>query len=63
MDSVIKSGFSRAIATIVIIGVVLGVARWLGDGASLTDPQWFTNATAKVQALMDWFARQAESAF
>lgn len=39
--------------TLVVIGLVIGVWRFLGDGADITDPEWPQNVYENVQ---EWFA-------
>lgn len=43
----------RALGVLLIIGVVLGLWRYLGDGASITDPAWSRNAERKVASWFD----------
>ena len=40
------------VASILMLGVVLGIWRFLGDGANITDPQWVPNAIANMKELM-----------
>lgn len=42
------------IVFIIMAGVVLGAARFIGGGVNPTDPQWFQNAKQTGKKLMDW---------
>lgn len=44
----------RFVGVLLVVGAVLGAWRYLGDGASITDPQWFDNASANVRELLGW---------
>lgn len=53
----------RMLATLVIIGVVLGVWRYLGQGAGITDAGWFERAASSVESLMQWANQQVREWF
>lgn len=46
-----KRMVSTFFTTLVVIGLVIGVWRFLGDGADITDPAWPQNAYENVR---DW---------
>lgn len=46
-----KKMLSAFVTTLVVIGVVLGVWRFLGDGADITDPEWPRNA---YETIKEW---------
>lgn len=47
---------ARVAALIITAIVVLGAFRYLGDGVSMTDPAFWTNAETKISALMKWLS-------
>lgn len=49
----------RVLGGLVLIGVVIGIWRYLGDGAALGSAEWFNNATDTVQGFIDWVQARA----
>lgn len=50
------SVIGRGLGALVMVGVVLALWRYLGQGAGIGSPEWLDNATASIEALMGWFA-------
>lgn len=44
----------RVVGTVLMAGVIIGLWRVLGQGASITDPQWFANASATLSEFTVW---------
>lgn len=54
LDKQAKSGVTRAVMSLVVLGVVLGAWRWLGKGTPIWEfDQWFTNASSTLSGFMD----------
>lgn len=42
-----------AVVTLLVLGVLLGLSRWVGDGRNITDPGWMDAARANVQKVFN----------
>lgn len=50
-----RPGFvGRTIAALIMLGVLLGAYRWLGQGANVWEPDFFPNAEERISRLFDW---------
>ncbi|MEV8544598.1 hypothetical protein [Streptomyces sp. NPDC051572] len=47
----------RTLSYLAAVGVVLGIWRLLGHGASVTDPEWLKNAVKSLSAFGDKVAQ------
>lgn len=47
---------SRLFGLAVVLIVLFLLYRWLGQGASITTPEFFVNAKQSIEAFIEWIA-------
>lgn len=50
----------RVLGVLIVLGIVLGLWRYLGAGAGIGSPDWFGNAFDTVGRFLDWVAARTE---
>lgn len=44
---------SRAVLALVLVGVAIGIYRWMGDDQELFSTEWFETSTGKLEQLRE----------
>lgn len=52
----------RVFGILIMIGFVFGVWRWLGKGAAIWDPHWFSNAQSTMNDAVHWATHLSDKA-
>jgi len=53
---------ARIVGGLVLLGVIIGCWRYLGQGSDLTSPDWFAQTTDTLRSFGDWVSDRIREA-